>query len=357
MEKYQIVETAGEQNHAGSKATHDVSVVARMLGFRGIPVRMVTTREGVFAKLQRQIGYLRAWDGVQNVVPDGAVLLLQHPFHYPQLTRQHALFTLKERRRVKFICFVHDVEKLRGFRYDDYYAQEFEDMMRLYDVLIVHNNRMKQYFLDLKVPASRIVTLEIFDYLQKEDAARKPLPKFQRSITVAGNLDTQKCGYIKALPELEDVNIELYGPNFDQSLAEFPHIHYHGSFPADEVPDHLNSGFGLVWDGNSIDGCEGMSGQYLKYNNPHKLSLYLSSGLPVVTWNEAAEAEFVRAHGVGITLGSLRELGTYLDRLTDTEYQDMALRSRELASDLTHGKYTTKALKRAERILKEHSGS
>lgn len=50
----------------------------------------------------------------------------------------------------------------------------------------------------------------------------------------------------------------------------------------------------MVWDGESIDGGLGLSGQYLKYNNPHKLSVIFTSGLPVIIWNEAAEAGLVK---------------------------------------------------------------
>ncbi len=350
MEKYQIVEISEQFNHAGSKATLDVAKVARKLGFRAVPVRMVTTKEGIIAKAQRQVGYFAAWEGAKSLISDSSIVLLQHPFHYPQLTRQRTLRFLKEKQHVRYICFVHDVEKLRGFRYDDYYQQEFEDMLSLYDVLIVHNERMKQYFVEQGVPETKIVTLGIFDYLQKGEE-EKPLPKFSHSISVAGNLDTQKCGYIGELCELQGVEVDLYGPNFDESLREFPQIHYWGSYPADEIPGYLTRGFGLVWDGSSIDGCQGQSGQYLRYNNPHKLSLYLSSGLPVVIWKDAAEAEFVRSHGVGLTVNSLQELGNLLNHMTEEEYRKMAMNAAELRKKLIHGAYTKKALESALNIL------
>ena len=91
-------------------------------------------------------------------------------------------------------------------------------------------------------------------------------------------------------------------------MRQYPNINYHGSFGVDEIPSKLTRGFGLVWDGDSLDGCRGQSGQYLRYNNPHKLSLYLSSGLPVVIWTGAAEAGFVREHGVGLCVDSLNDL-------------------------------------------------
>lgn len=41
-------------------------------------------------------------------------------------------------------------------------------MLRIADVLIVHNAVMKQFFIERGVSEEKIVTLEIFDYLQKE---------------------------------------------------------------------------------------------------------------------------------------------------------------------------------------------
>ena len=34
-----------------------------------------------------------------------------------------------------------------------------------------------------------------------------------------------------------------------------------------------------MWDGPSPDTCAGVYGAYLRYNNPHKTSLYLAAGL------------------------------------------------------------------------------
>ena len=178
---------------------------------------------------------------------------------------------------MKYISLVHDVEKLRGFRYNDYYAREFRTMLELMDVLIVHNDRMAAYFVDLGIEPERIIKLDIFDYLQTD--YKKSVPAFEKEITVAGNLDTVKCGYIGQLHQLNPMKVRLFGPNFDEKLASYGNIQYGGNLRPDEIPLRLDRGFGLIWDGSSIEGCLGDAGQYLRYNNPHKLSLCLSSGI------------------------------------------------------------------------------
>lgn len=351
MKTYQIVEVAGKNNDAGTKAVQDATTIAEESGFKSVFVKMRTTRDGALAKAVRQIGYWNDWNMVYHAIEPESIVLLQNPFHYKQLTREKILRKLKDIKKVKFISLVHDVEELRKFRYNDYYKHEFETMLEIVDVLIVHNDRMAEFFKQRGVPEEKIVVLEIFDYLQDNEPATTPT--FEKKITVAGNLDTKKCVYIKELSELKGVEVQLYGPNFDPAMKEAAHIHYGGSFPPDEIPSKLTSGFGLVWDGTSIDGCHGDAGQYLRYNNPHKLSLYLSSGLPVVIWSGAAEADFVQQHRVGIVVDSLFDLPKKMAELTVAEYHSIAQNVEKVAKDLIKGVYLGEALKETLKKMEE----
>ena len=94
---------------------------------------------------------------------------------------------------VKYISIVHDVEALRKFRYNDYYKHEFETMLKIADIIIVHNQKMAQYFMEQGIPGNRTGCFKIFDYLQKKKIL---YVSFEKKITVAGNLDVEKCGYI-----------------------------------------------------------------------------------------------------------------------------------------------------------------
>lgn len=77
------------------------------------------------------------------------------------------------------------------------------------------------------------------------------------------------------------LQINAYGNHFDQSKAEKA-LCYKGSFHPDVLPGILEGDFGLVWDGISAQSCIGNTGEYLKYNDPHKTSLYIASGIPVI---------------------------------------------------------------------------
>ena len=114
-----------------------------------------------------------------------------------------------------------------------------------------------------------------------------------------------------------------------------------------ELPQRLCHGFGLVWDGDDLDACTGEWGEYLRWNNPHKLSLYLASGLPVVTWSEAATADFIKEHDVGFTVSSLRDLPGEFAQIPKERYSEMQSNARKLAEKLRSGYFLTAAMRSA----------
>ena len=116
---------------------------------------------------------------------------------------------------------------------------------------------------------------------------------------------------------------------------------------------NLKGKYGLVWDGDSLDTCSGLTGEYLKINNPHKLSLYLAVGLPVIIWEKAAEAEFVLKENVGVTVKSLYELPQRLATVSYNDYNIMKNNVRIVGERLRRGEYMMEAIRKAEKIIYE----
>lgn len=117
-------------------------------------------------------------------------------------------------------------------------------------------------------------------------------------------------------------------------------------FAPEELVGKLDGQFGLVWDGDSIETCSGAYGAYLRYNSPHKASLYLAAGLPLIVWKESALASYVKEKGVGLCIGSLSGLGSILGRLTEDEYAGMLDNVARERKKIVHGEYLASALKR-----------
>ncbi len=112
----------------------------------------------------------------------------------------------------------------------------------------------------------------------------------------------------------------------------------------DELPAALEGGFGLVWDGDSAETCSGVFGEYLRYNNSHKASLYLAAGLPLVVWKESAIAHFVVDKQCGIVVDSLHNLQKVLDELTIQDYNELLDNARYVGVALREGAYLKAAL-------------
>ena len=186
-----------------------------------------------------------------------------------------------------------------------------------------------------------MVNLDIFDYLYEPESTEGHAT-FGGPILIAGNLSKNKSGYVYELPS--DVHFELYGANFTESDRKRENIQYKGKVKPDELPVVLKGSFGLVWDGPSAKTCTGVYGEYLKVNNPHKTSLYLAAGIPVVVWNESAMADFIKKNKCGITINSIMELGNIINRMSEKEYASYKKNAINIGKSIRHGEYTKKAL-------------
>ena len=130
-------------------------------------------------------------------------------------------------------------------------------------------------------------------------------------------------------------------------------LRYQGSYSPTALCEAMNGDFGLIWDGVSCEECSGNDGQYMKINNPHKLSLYISCGLPIITWKEAAIAEFIEKNGIGFAVNSLAEIDDVLGNMTRKEYEKYRNNVLEIMRDVRKGEYVKKAFIEAISILEE----
>lgn len=181
---------------------------------------------------------------------------------------------------------IHDLDSLRGV-----YKNGEREFLSTADVIIAHNPVMVDYLKQNGYSDKEIRSLNIFDYLiQDTVACRKEGEKTE--VVIAGNLKREKAGYVYRLNEVEgEIQFRLYGPNYDGETQGECKILW--TVQAGRVTGKTGRGFGLVWDGNGLNGCTGVFGEYMKYNNPHKTSLYLASGLPVIIWEKAAMAKYI----------------------------------------------------------------
>jgi len=334
------------EKNAGSKARNDVEAILISEGYEGLELKVENWYKMNFFKAQQH--KYRATKSVFDQLGAGDELVIQfpiihHTFFISRLIKQ------AQKRGAKFYLLIHDVETLRHaagsevkFRHKvRNYFQEKKALMSV-DGIIVHNDIMKKVLVSQGVPADKMVSLEIFDYLIP-NFEEKTAPQKDQPIIVAGNLNPTKSGYLYNLPEQPAYN--LYGVGYDESRA-LKNTSYFGSFMPDNLPTALEGSFGLVWDGDSSETCQGSYGNYLRFNNSHKASLYLASGFPVVVWKESALAPFILEKSCGIAVASLHDLEAALENLTEKEYADLSENARRIGKDLREGYYLRSALKK-----------
>ena len=345
--KYYLKEEFLHDNNvknAGNKARNDVEEIVKREGYQALVLSVDNWYE--MSTLKAQLHKSKAFGQALDQLQQGDELLIQFPMlHHSFFTTHHVKKAQKKGVKVHFI--IHDLEALRYVNVENFplkhkiriQVQE-SGLLGAADGIIAHNPIMKSVLVDKGIDADKIVSLGIFDYLIPDFQENNELSKNQ-PIIVAGNLAQEKAGYLYSLPAEPAYN--LYGVGFDESRA-LENETYFGSFLPDELPAALEGGFGLVWDGDSAETCSGVFGEYLRYNNSHKASLYLASGFPLVVWKQSALSHFVLEKGCGIAVESLHDLKEIIDNLSDADYQDLVDNAKRVGQEIREGHYLKTAL-------------
>lgn len=355
---------AKKRNTAGSKAPSDVAEICRKEGYLQLSMPLFAGKTGsLYQKLWLLTVGTAAWYKNAYHITKGAIVFYQHP-SYGMRTAKRFLRHLQKKKNCKLIVLIHDLESLRGGiqgviqsnrRTSRIADNEF---LKSFDAVICHNEHMREYLLRQGFRPERLVSLELFDYLT--NAIPKPhTDNCSPSVVIAGNLAPGKCGYLYKIFDGNSnsgLTVNLYGNGFDDSYAGHGLI-WRGSFPPESLPELLKGDYGLVWDGPSAETCAGNTGAYLRFNNPHKTSLYLVSGIPVIVWSKAAIADFVLAHNVGITIDSLYELKTAISSVSPEKYRQMSANANILSAELKDGLFFRRALQKAFSVLQTETES
>lgn len=264
---------------------------------------------------------------------------------YPLLNNVFKYFIKAAKlKNVQFFCIIHDVETLRTGGKDKALVQQELSNLNYYDYLIVHNEAMLKWLSENGI-TTNMYPLVIFDYLTSETKT-KAFFTFSKTIVFAGNL--RKSSFIYQLDSIS-WKFNVYGPNFKKDHKKFHNVVWCGQFSPDEIVHELHGDFGLIWDGDTIDECDEVLGNYLRYNNPHKFSLYLAAGLPIIAPKDAAIAHLITKHNIGILIESLYDLNNM--NVLEEDYQIMKKNCAGIRKDVIAGNFFTTAIKKIEEEL------
>ena len=344
MNRVTINEKIGLTYNASSKARDDVAY------FLGTYESKDKNKYRVLGKndkslTQSKLG--KAWVGINVLVKiffslkAGDIIFVQSSFKIVK-----KLDIIRKLRKSKSILLIHDLDALRDSYEDTEKNNKEIQILNKQDVVIVHNDAMIQE-LKRRNCQAKMVSLKMFDYYTEISEIKRKYQQHNKEICFAGNLDPLKTGFLYKL-DADDtkITINVYG----KKEKEFSKLCYCGCYKPEELPSVLQGQFGLIWEGNDYQYCEDEH-PYIMFNNPHKASLYIVSCLPIIVWEKAAIAEFIKEKKIGITINNLKEIEAKINSITEEEYGVMMENIKIVRKELIDGKYLHQAIEQAEKLI------
>lgn len=340
--KYQFsisIGKAADKNSASTKAVKDCAYLLSLRGYKDYNLFFSEETGSV----KRYFSIFQELCRFYFKLEKNSIIGIQ----YPMLNNVFKYFIIVARlKKVKFFCITHDIESLRlGGQNKEQVRREVENL-NYYNCLIVHNTSMLEWLRE-KGATSQMFPLGIFDYLLTETPEQTNTSSFSKTIVFAGNL--AKSNFIYSLSEINNWSFNIYGPNLVKSKLHADNVLWKGEFSPDEVVYKLNGNFGLIWDGDHINKCDEILGNYLKYNNPHKFSLYLAAGLPVIAPKDSAIGKMISEHGLGILVDDLTELKSL--EITAEEYSTLKTNCLKIRNEIIRGDFFLSAIDVVENAL------
>ncbi|MDF2809086.1 MAG: beta,6-galactofuranosyltransferase [Microvirga sp.] len=249
-------------------------------------------------------------------------------FQFPNYNRfnKFASFLTSLRHRVLFV--VHDVDSIR----DVPNHQSLSILKRSHGCIVSGNlwRTAEMQALDL-----RVQPLECWDYLTSAPATGEWSPAGK--VLYAGSLSADKAAWL--YDDRRQLPLYLAGVNYDLSRKLEADV-FLGPFSSDCPSFPADVSWGVVWDGDSPFELAGKAGHYQWFNQPHKFSMYIAIGLPIICCKAAAMAQVVEKYGVGLCVDSLDDVPAAIAAVQqDPDAADQiranvhALRARIVAGD------------------------
>ena len=251
----------------------------------------------------------------------------------------YSIVKMLKHRGNRIIMLIHDLETLR---FKEKRTDEIE-LLKYVDVLIVHTQPMLEKVKE-KGFKGKVVVMGFFDYLNDFEADKNEKKKDDIEIVFAGNLS--KSLFLQKLNTLEhheDMYFNLYGTATERIMFDNS-VRYKGFFENNNILA-IEGNWGLVWDGDSIDGCTTELGDYLRLNAPFKFSLYIAREIPVIVWKESAMAYYVEKFNIGVTVESLSDIYTTIKSLSKDQLKAIRDNVHLLSKRVKQGDMLKQALR------------
>lgn len=341
MDKYivgPIVPTKIEQ--AGAKFPFDVMIIASKVGYKSININ-----EGYSLKRI----YKFALDFLKLTVIKRNSVVIYIDRVDQTLSRMMVYWVLKKK-NAQVIPLIEDIDVLRTIT--DRKIIENEILRLKFSKVIISQNYVMSDYIKMYLKKCNTVNLEILDFISEKIKNRTNVHKGNKwVITYGGNLSYSQSGFIYNLPQYDNIKFYVYGVNVNEDLLP-EYIAYRGFFEANECVNKLDGDWGLVWNGETLYIDENnLKSQYYNYVCPHKLSMYLLCGMPVIVYENSAMAKYVKNHDCGIVIKNIEQIPEIINQISNERYISILENVYKVANELSKGLNLERAIIEAERII------
>ena len=345
--------------NALSKGRDDYFEVLRRMGFTRISVP--SFRKSRFMSAGDRIAFeanlTRAWRKAVSHLKPGDTLIIHSP-NSEKFLAYSGLIRSLHKKGIRIITLTFELETFfrmdyrRFARLKRFTSKRTEaKLFRNSDAIVVHNDVMKNKLGRVGFDTEKMFPVGVMDYLCEDPLSDEPDGRTgkDKPVIYAGHLTSEKSTFEYNLPE--GFRCNLYGSDYSGPVSD--NVRYMGVFDPMTLMNVMEGSFGLVWEGDSCMGCSGAYGDYLTFNNPHKIALYIASGFPVIVWSGAAMADFVRRERCGMITDDLNCVPEKIAGLTDDEYENMRRNACRIGRDMREGKHIRQAVSDALKYVDE----
>lgn len=317
---FKYVITRAPQNNmqqcAPGKAPSDCAKILEKKGYKNILFKMPCG-----SAIKKGVSTLIQIIKIRRIIGNHSSVVVQYPI------APYFVWAISFLRNLNITILIHDIETIRA---KGVIGKDDVRSFSLANKVIVHSEGMSHILQKNNISTTQIRILNYFDYLSNEHNLEDRC--LSNTVCFCGNLNKSK-ELINKFSTQQNVSFNLYGA---QKVNNSQNISYMGSFSPDNIA-HIKGSWGLVWDGSSLDGCEGLLGEYLKINAPHKQSLYLAAEMPLIVWSQSPSAAWVKKKKLGIAVDSLTNLAEELAQVTPPEYEVMKKNVASISQVLRQG--------------------
>lgn len=330
--KYAIEEYVFNDYNASSKARKDVSYFVHQFGFKTLIKNDKSQKR--YGKIAKAIKALQVFAKVFTLNKNDVLFIQTSHLLLKPILR------IKKIRKFKVIYLIHDIFSLlynteQSIREHHNEIKRDINLLNGCDCVIAHNQFMIDRLRKLDCKTS-LVSLGIFDYACSIPAKKRTWDKNNIEIAFAGNITKSQF-----LNQLDKNNPSFQVNVYGTPQPHFQHLKYKGCVDADLLPNVIEGHFGLIWEGDYEANLEN---NYNQINNPHKLSMYIIAGLPIIALKDSAAGNFIENEKIGFTVTSLDQIYDKIESMNENQYMNMTNKCYRIRMKLINGDYLKQAL-------------